>query len=474
MNTNAPAVFTPFMPDHIVQREGGPAAVASLAKGLSVVFMQVRRLLGLARAPLRVALVTREFPPETDWGGIGSFYDVFSHALVSAGCEVEVFCQALAAPGSTIDAGRLVHRLRVRRDLTGPEVGDPEGGNSDYGIFVYALANRMFEAVAARHREAPFDIIESHEHLGVGALVNAAMGADVATVVRFLGAYHTLVARSAVTWPVNDWIRVLEKQAIHAAAIRIAPSAFLDRAVQEDFEVGASQHVIPLLNAPAPAPDVSRPRDKVIFFVGRLAMAHKRPDLAVSAFVALADAFPDWRMEIIGADEPLAEGDGTTWSFCRDLVPPPLRDRVVYRGRLDRSEVTARMATGRILLVPSSVEPFGLVAVEAMQAGCVPLVADDTALPEIVGDPDLVFANRDGQALVERLRPLLASESFWHRKQSALLQRYAGHFAPETILQANIEAFSSAVQDHAATAPPPRAGRLRRFLRRGDGFNRFQ
>lgn len=448
--------------------------------------MKVGHLLGRTGAPVRVALVTREFPPETDWGGIGSFYDVFSRALVSAGCEVEVFCQGLSATGSAMDAGRRVHRLRVRRDLTGPEVGDPEGGNSDYGVFVYSLANRLLEAVAARHREAPFDVIESHEHLGVGGLVNAAMGTDVATVVRFHGAYHTLVKRGAVTWPVNNWIRLLEKQAIHAATARIAPSAFIDRAVQEDFEIGPAQHVIPLPVAPAPAPDAARSRDKVLFFVGRLALATKRPDLAVSAFAALADAFPDWRLEIIGADEPLAEGDGSTWTFCRDLVPPPLRDRLVYRGRLDRAEVAARLASGRILLVPSRFEAFGLVAVEAMQAGCVPLVADGTALPETVGDPDLVFANGDRQALVERLRPLLASEPFWQAKQAALRQRHAGHFAPEAIVRANIEAHAAAIAAHAAAAPPPRTGTgkgkgegkgkgtgpLRRLLRRAGGFNR--
>src|ERR1700722_9795951 len=109
---------------------------------------------------MRIALVTREYPPETAWGGIGSFYHSFATALASAGHAVEVFCQGLGDNGSGMTGGVLVHRVRAWRDGIGPGVGEPLAGNDDIGVFAFGLASAMLDAVARRHASAPFDIIE--------------------------------------------------------------------------------------------------------------------------------------------------------------------------------------------------------------------------------------------------------------------------------------------------------------------------
>ena len=63
---------------------------------------------------MRIALITREYPPETSWGGIGTFYVTFARALKEAGCDVEVFTQALSHPSREDHEGILVHRVVPR------------------------------------------------------------------------------------------------------------------------------------------------------------------------------------------------------------------------------------------------------------------------------------------------------------------------------------------------------------------------
>lgn len=390
---------------------------------------------------LRIALVTREYPPETDWGGIGSFYSSFARALSGAGHEVEVFCQSLTSTASTDEQGILVHRLLVRHDLTGPETaGHREGGNLDLGVFVYSLAARMLEAVQARHSAKPFDVIEGHEHLGVNALINASRPAGALTVTRYEGAHHTFAKRGAAEWPISDWVRILEKQSIHAAQLRIAPSSSIDAAVQEDFDAPPADAIIPhFLAIEADAGQAPARRD-VLLFVGRMMLGVKRPDLAVQAFARVAAEFPAWRLHIVGPDHSTIHGT-TTWEHCRGLIPDGLQDRVSYFGRLAPQEVQKAYRESKILVMPSAFEPFGMVAIEAMREGCVPIVASDTAPVDIVDDTELVFANGSCEALVTRLRPLMASETVLHRKRQACRIRFDATFSESVLVERNVQAF---------------------------------
>lgn len=407
---------------------------------------------------LRIALVTREYPPETDWGGIGSFYSSFARALAGAGHEVEVFCQSLTATASARENDVLVHRLLVRQDLTGPETAGDTGGNPDLGIFVYSLAARMLEAVQARHAAKPFDVIEGHEHLAVNALINASRPAGALTVTRYQGAHYTFVKRGAAEWTSSDWVRLLEKQSIHAALLRIAPSSSIDAAVQEDFSAPAADAIIPhFISAVAGTSRTAEPpRGNVLLFVGRMMLGVKRPDLAVQAFVRVAAEFPAWQLEVVGADHSTTHGM-TTWEHCRGLVPDALQERVRYLGRLVPSEVQAAYRAAKILVMPSAFEPFGMVAIEAMQQGCVPVVADGTALIDILGDDELVFANGSCEALVARLRPLMASDALLDRKRQACLDRFERNFSTSVVLERNERAFRA-------------GGIFRRVLPRRDGW----
>lgn len=397
---------------------------------------------------MRIALVTREFPPETAWGGIGKFYSTFARALRESGHEVEVFTQGLHAGRTEEWEGVLVHRVVPRRWLIGPRSGGDLGGVPVrwIGVFALALAAAMAGRVLARHRAAPFDIVEGHEHLGINALVNLLGRSKFATLTRLHTAYHTLVRRRIVDWPVSRFIRMLERSSLTSAHERVAPTTFIDLRTREDFPgVPATGTVIPLMPEElsfAPLMPIAQ-REKLAVFVGRLMPGHKNPALAARAFSRIASHFPDWRIEFAGMNIHLESG-GTAWDECEAHLKA-LPGRYIYHGVLDRPGVQALYARARIALIPSAFESFGLVALEAMAAGAVPVVADGTALPEVVGESGICFANGNLEHLESALAGLMEDEALQERLSASAVERVRQVYAPGAILARNIEFFQHLV-----------------------------
>lgn len=80
-------------------------------------------------------------------------------------------------------------------------------------------------------------------------------------------------------------------------------------------------------------------------------------DLVIRAFVIVRRELPDATLRI--------GGDGPEHQQLRSLAGPG----VEFTGPLDRDGVQSLLAESRVAVVPSRLEPFGIVAVEAMAAG---------------------------------------------------------------------------------------------------------
>jgi len=106
-------------------------------------------------------------------------------------------------------------------------------------------------------------------------------------------------------------------------------------------------------------------------------------DLLLQAFAMLADRHPDVAL-VVG-------GDGRAMPALRTLVDElQLGSRVVLSGRLSRTEVAAAMGAAQLIVVPSRLEPFGLVVLEGWRAG-VPVVVTNRG-----GPPEFVHDGEDG------------------------------------------------------------------------------
>ncbi len=103
------------------------------------------------------------------------------------------------------------------------------------------------------------------------------------------------------------------------------------------------------------------PTDRYLFALGRF--VHKKGfDLLLRAYVEVAERHPDVSL-IIGGDGP---DRPAIESLASELG---IADRVIFTGRLTRPAVLAAMSGAELFVMPSRIEPFGIVILEAWRSG---------------------------------------------------------------------------------------------------------
>jgi glycosyltransferase involved in cell wall biosynthesis len=60
---------------------------------------------------MKVGFLTRNYPPDSLWGGDAIVYHNLARALAGRGCEVHVICQAVGKAGEWVEDGVFVHRV---------------------------------------------------------------------------------------------------------------------------------------------------------------------------------------------------------------------------------------------------------------------------------------------------------------------------------------------------------------------------
>jgi len=144
------------------------------------------------------------------------------------------------------------------------------------------------------------------------------------------------------------------------------------------------------------------PRNLDFVFLGRL-VSDKGADLAVQAFKKVVDKSEraDLSLTIIG-DGPEMEN---LKSMVSDLALEPL---VTFEGALQGNKLARCLNMHKSLLVPSRwKEPFGIVALEGMACGCIPIVSDGGGLPFAIGKAGLTFSRNEPNDLADKMNAVL-------------------------------------------------------------------
>lgn len=115
-------------------------------------------------------------------------------------------------------------------------------------------------------------------------------------------------------------------------------------------------------------------KENVILYVGRLEENQKKVSRIFKIWETLCTMLPNYTLEIVG--------DGSMRSYYEHLTEN--LPRVIFHGYRDPTRDYAR---AKCILMTSDFEGFGLVLVEAMAYGCIPIVLNTfEALEDIVED----------------------------------------------------------------------------------------
>jgi len=190
--------------------------------------------------------------------------------------------------------------------------------------------------------------------------------------------------------------------------------------------------VVNALRFPGKRPSWKHPSTPRLLFAGRLAK-EKGLDVALAALSLLPE---DFHLSLAG------EGPAQA-AALQQLEQQGLSHRVHFLGRLSPPALLEEMGQSLALIVPSHVEGFGLVALEASWVGC-PVVASEVGgLPEVVLDQQtgLLVTPKDPAALAQAALQLWQRPEWTRQLSSQARQRVDQTFCWETFVEQYLQIY---------------------------------
>jgi glycosyltransferase involved in cell wall biosynthesis len=179
-------------------------------------------------------------------------------------------------------------------------------------------------------------------------------------------------------------------------------------------------------------------RQQSFVFLGRL-VSDKGADLAIRAFAKLLDtnsSVASATLTIIGEGPDRLELE----ALVSCLLP---LERVRFIGVLKGKQLAQELNRHSYQFIPSTWrEPFGIVALEGIACGLIPIVADGGGLPYAVGDAGVVFHRGELDSLVQVTSSLLQSPEQQQRCRYAAAAHLAA-FSPAIITRQVVAAVES-------------------------------
>lgn len=384
---------------------------------------------------LSICLISQEFPPFTNWGGVGVQFDTVARALSAAGHRVVVVSRACrGAPAyERLESGIDVWRVGVplqRKLLVGRTI--------DRMLHARSVAAKVRALDATHH----FDVVEAPE-AGLDAEVLLRERSFVhRTIVSCHGSNRRGQAVRGFLAPAHQldwaWSYRRERHMLHRVRMIIVNSEATRREVLRNPLVDPRHvEVVPLgIDTTRFHPTADRPTGGplVVGFVGRL-QEDKGIDF-VWRVVEQLDGDPGIRFDLKGAIHAASRSD----------VPKRLARygaRVTHHPPGTYDEMPAFFRSLDVLLLPSRFESFGLTYVEAMATELVVFAGHAGSGPEIVSDGVNGFlVDPDGsvEIVVARLRALAADRAAFgligKAAREEVLRRFSiGQFVSEKLVR---------------------------------------
>ena len=329
---------------------------------------------------MRTLFVSQELPPETGWGGIGTYVDVLSEALARRGVEVHVLSVVEGQSTSTTDVrGVTVHRRPLPR-VRGSARLPPESWRR-------SLLPLSVARLIARLALEP-DVIECPEWSAEG-LALALRGASP-LVVRLHSSARQLFPYTGQ----GTRLRGLDGKWLVEGTTYVSIRSCL-KALQPDDVARLTFDGIEALVVESRLPElrhrlrtvisVAQQEAPRVTFVGRLE-PRKAPEVVLRAAPKVLAAMPDARFTFVGRDA-IADGAPPSTAWLREEAARlGVAHAVELTGQLDRTGVEEQLRRATVCAFPSRWESFGNVLAEAAATGRPVVASPIPPFRELVDD----------------------------------------------------------------------------------------
>lgn len=325
---------------------------------------------------MKILMLTWEYPPRIV-GGIARVVHDLSKRLIKDGHEVTVVTYRDNADVPEYENDKGVNVYRVDNYMIHP--------NNFIDWIMQLNFNMLSKATEIINKEGGFDVIHAHDWLVTYAAKSLKNAYDIPIVATI---HATEAGRnSGIHDETQRYINDTEWLLTYEATEVIVNSNYMKNEIQRLFGLPFDKiNVIPnginLSNFTGIERDYDFRRqyamdnEKIILYVGRL-VYEKGVQHLIAAMPKILSNYNDAKLIIAGRggmmDELRAEASNLG-----------LNDKVYFTGYLNSKQVQKMYKCADVAVFPSTYEPFGIVALEAMLAGVPTVVSDVGGLDEIV------------------------------------------------------------------------------------------
>ena len=324
---------------------------------------------------MKILMLTWEYPPRIV-GGIARVVHDLSKRLIKDGHEVTVITYRDGnVPEYENDKG--VEVYRVDNYMIHP--------NNFIDWIMQLNFNMIAKATEVINKEGGFDVIHAHDWL----VTYAAKSLKQSFNLPMVATIHATEAgrNSGIHDDTQRYINDTEWLLTYEATEVIVNSNYMKGHVQGLFglpfdKISVIPNGINLSNFTGIDRDYDFRRrfamdnEKIILYVGRL-VYEKGVQHLISAMPKILENYHDSKLVIAGKGGMIDELKSQVESMG-------LSNKVYFTGYLNQKEVQKMYKCADVAVFPSTYEPFGIVALEAMLAGIPTVVSDIGGLNEIV------------------------------------------------------------------------------------------
>ncbi|MTK12641.1 MAG: glycosyltransferase family 4 protein [Clostridiaceae bacterium] len=353
---------------------------------------------------MKILMLSWEYPPK-NIGGLSNHVFYLAQSLNKMGHEIHVItCEEGTAPIEENNNGVFVHRVSPYKIDT-----------NDFAKWVMQLNFSMVEeAIRIITTEGKFDLIHAHDWLSAFSAKTLKCSFKIPTVCTIHateygrnGGIRTEMQRYISS---TEWLLAYESWKV------VACSNYMRQQISDVFSVPWDKiWVIPngvcletfnfefdWLNFRR---KYARDDEKIIFYVGRHVF-EKGIHLLVEAAHRVVENYNNTKIIIAGTG-PMTE------ELKARVRQMGLESKVQFTGYMSDQDRNKMYRVANAAVFPSLYEPFGIVALEAMAAGCPVIVSDTGGLGEIVEHKvnGLKAINGCVDSLVDNISEILYDEN---------------------------------------------------------------
>ncbi len=285
---------------------------------------------------------------------------------------ISLLGKKFGAYGAPAETGRIVRKTKTAYSAVScSSISDLLPDNQDGLIQEVRAYTELAVSIA---RGLDFDIIHAHDWLTLpaGMLIKEFSGKPLAAHI-----HSTEFDR--VGGAGNEHIHRVEYTGIHKADRVITVSAYTARLIEESYLFPGDRISI-VHNAYALKHKTGQRRrifkEPTILFMGRITV-QKGPDYFLEVAGKILRKEPNVRFIMAG------KGDLENYIINKS-ADLEMGTRFLFSGFLNREEVEEIFSASDIFVLPSISEPFGIVCLEAMSYGAVPVISKKSGVCEII------------------------------------------------------------------------------------------